>query len=320
MPNRDYAARSKKTSKGVNKPLILAIILLLLGVSGLALWGLKSSAPETVSAAPTQPAPRKNDLPSPPEESYTYIRELENREVPVDKNSKLAQLTKEQELLLQRQKEEEKRKQELLEQQQQALQQAQANAENNAPQQQEVEVVAAKPTEVQQQQPQKVVALTPEEFAAKKAQEQKLVEEKRKQAELKKQQEAKKAEQQAQAAQKAKEDQLKADKEKAAELAKQEKADAAKKAKEQPQTKVVAKPATEAPKTVGKFGLQCGAFKNKAQAENMQARLAMAGYNARISSSGDWNRVFVGPIGDRAAASSAQSNARSVAECLIVGM
>lgn len=311
MPNRDYAARSKKTSTGVNKPLILAIILLLLGVSGLALWGLKSSAPETVSAAPTQPAPRKNDLPSPPEESYTYIRELENREVPVDKNSKLAQLTKEQELLLQRQKEEEKRKQELLEQQQQALQQAQANAENNAQQQQEVEVVAAKPTEVQQQQPQKVVALTPEEFAAKKAQEQKLAEEKRKQAELKKQQEAKKAEQQVQATQKAKEDQLKADK---------EKADAAKKAKEQAQTKVVAKPATEAPKTVGKFGLQCGAFKNKAQAENMQARLAMAGYNARISSSGDWNRVFVGPIGDRAAASSAQSNARSVAECLIVGM
>lgn len=311
MPNRDYAARSKKTSTGVNKPLILAIILLLLGVSGLALWGLKSSAPETVSAAPTQPAPRKNDLPSPPEESYTYIRELENREVPVDKNSKLAQLTKEQELLLQRQKEEEKRKQELLEQQQQALQQAQANAENNAQQQQEVEVVAAKPTDVQQQQPQKVVALTPEEFAAKKAQEQKLAEEKRKQAELKKQQEAKKAEQQAQATQKAKEDQLKADK---------EKADAAKKAKEQAQTKVVAKPATEAPKTVGKFGLQCGAFKNKAQAENMQARLAMAGYNARISSSGDWNRVFVGPIGDRAAASSAQSNARSVAECLIVGM
>lgn len=311
MPNRDYAARSKKTSTGVNKPLILAIILLLLGVSGLALWGLKSSAPETVSAAPTQPAPRKNDLPSPPEESYTYIRELENREVPVDKNSKLAQLTKEQELLLQRQKEEEKRKQELLEQQQQALQQAQANAENNAQQQQEVEVVAAKPTDVQQQQPQKVVALTPEEFAAKKAQEQKLAEEKRKQAELKKQQEAKKAEQQAQVAQKAKEEQLKADK---------EKADATKKAKEQAQTKVVAKPATEAPKTVGKFGLQCGAFKNKAQAENMQARLAMAGYNARISSSGDWNRVFVGPIGDRAAASSAQSNARSVAECLIVGM
>lgn len=319
MPNRDYAARSKKTSTGVNKTLILAIILLLLGVSGLALWGLKSSAPETTVATATQPAPRKNELPSPPEESYSYIRELENREVPVDKNSKLAQLTKEQELLLQRQKEEEKRKQELLEQQQQALQQAQANAENNT-QQQEVGVVVAKPIEVQQPQPQKVVALTPEEFAAKKAQEQKLAEEKRKQAELKKQQDAKRAEQQAQVAQKAKEEQLKADKEKAAELAKQEKAEATKKAKEQAQAKIVAKPATEAPKTVGKFGLQCGAFKNKAQAENMQARLAMAGYNARISSSGDWNRVFVGPIGDRAAASSAQSNARSVAECLIVGM
>lgn len=52
----------------------------------------------------------------------------------------------------------------------------------------------------------------------------------------------------------------------------------------------------------------------------MQARLVMAGYNARINSNGEWNRVVVGPIGDRAAAASAQSNARSVAECLIVGM
>lgn len=52
----------------------------------------------------------------------------------------------------------------------------------------------------------------------------------------------------------------------------------------------------------------------------MQARLAMAGFNARIASSADWNRVFVGPIGDRAATSRAQSNARSVAECVIIAM
>ena len=52
----------------------------------------------------------------------------------------------------------------------------------------------------------------------------------------------------------------------------------------------------------------------------MQARLAMSGFNARIVSSGEWNRVFVGPVGDRGAAANAQSNARSVAECLIVTM
>ena len=81
-----------------------------------------------------------------------------------------------------------------------------------------------------------------------------------------------------------------------------------------------AKPSDKPTAQAGRFGLQCGAFKNKAQAENMQARLAMAGFNARISSSSDWNRVFVGPVGDRAAASNAQSNARSVAECVIISM
>ena len=79
------------------------------------------------------------------------------------------------------------------------------------------------------------------------------------------------------------------------------------------------KPTASQPKA-GSFGLQCGAFKNKAQAENMQARLAMAGFNARIVSGADWNRVFVGPIGNRTAAATAQSNARSVAECVIVAM
>lgn len=73
-------------------------------------------------------------------------------------------------------------------------------------------------------------------------------------------------------------------------------------------------------KSVSKFGLQCGAFKNRAQAENMQARLVMSGYNARINASADWNRVVVGPIGDRAAAASAQANAKAVADCVVVGM
>lgn len=286
MPNRDYAAR-KKAKSNVNKWLILIIVFLLLAIAALALWGLKTATPSSpLPNVPTSNAQPKNTLPTPPEEVYSYIRDLENREVPVDKSSKLAQLTKEQEQLLQRQKEEEKRKQELLEQQQLAEQQA---AQTQSKPENTTETVA---TVVE---PPKVVALTPEELEAKKAKEQKLAEEKRKQAELKKQQEAKKAAEQAQKA-----------------------TEQAQKAKEA--EKVVAKPATEAPKVVGKFGLQCGAFKNKAQAENMQARLAMAGYNARINSSGEWNRVVVGPVGDRAAASSAQSNARSVAECLIIGM
>ncbi|MFY1028213.1 cell division protein FtsN [Actinobacillus seminis] len=69
-----------------------------------------------------------------------------------------------------------------------------------------------------------------------------------------------------------------------------------------------------------KFGLQCGAFKNREQAENMQARLIMAGFNARVSSSTDWNRVVVGPIGDRSATNAALNKAKSVGTCVVIGM
>jgi len=69
-----------------------------------------------------------------------------------------------------------------------------------------------------------------------------------------------------------------------------------------------------------KFGLQCGAFKNQQQAENMQARLAMAGFNARVNTSADWNRVVVGPVGDRAAANRALEQAKSIAACVVIGM
>ncbi|HDL5834371.1 TPA: cell division protein FtsN, partial [Mannheimia haemolytica] len=240
---------------------------------GIGLWFLKSSAPvPTVPSAP-QPAnsQTKSELPSRPEETWSYIRDLETRTVITDNSQtsqeRLAQLTAEQ-----KQQIEERRKQEearLAAEQAQQKPATDVSATELAPKTEEVK------------------SLTEEELAAKKAQEQALAqkqaEEKRRQAELKKQQEAK---------------------------------------KEQP-AKIVASAATLADKAAnqaGKFGLQCGAFKNKAQAENMQARLAMAGFNARIASSADWNRVFVGPIGDRAATSRAQSNARSVAECVIVAM
>ncbi|WP_439234748.1 cell division protein FtsN [Lonepinella koalarum] len=73
-------------------------------------------------------------------------------------------------------------------------------------------------------------------------------------------------------------------------------------------------------KSAGKFGLQCGAFNDRAKAESLQARLAMAGLNARITESGKWNRVLIGPIGDRPAAASAQQQASAIAGCVIIGM
>ena len=275
--SRSSMARPKK-SKGMSVSTILSIVIVLFLALGLGLWLLKENATTPTTAAPNQvavkPVTQNTTLPSRPEEVYSYIRDLETREVVTDPNKgqpKSAQLSKEQLAQL-----EEKRKQE--ETARLTTEQPVATEQPAKP-----EIVAEQP-----------VAPSDAEIAAKKAHEQKLAEEKRKQAELKKQQELAK----------------KAEAEKTKEKAEQVKATPA---------KVEEKPTASQPKA-GSFGLQCGAFKNKAQAENMQARLAMAGFNARIVSGADWNRVFVGPIGNRTAAATAQSNARSVAECVIVAM
>ncbi len=57
-----------------------------------------------------------------------------------------------------------------------------------------------------------------------------------------------------------------------------------------------------------------------AQAESLQGRLAMAGVNAQIATSEEWNRVRVGPFGSRDAATAAQDKAKSVASCVVIGM
>ena len=89
---------------------------------------------------------------------------------------------------------------------------------------------------------------------------------------------------------------------------------------EQPK-KAEPKPAEQQVQAGGKkFGLQCGAFKNRAQAESLQGRLAMAGVNAQIATSEEWNRVRVGPFGSRDAATTAQDKAKSVASCVVIGM
>lgn len=93
---------------------------------------------------------------------------------------------------------------------------------------------------------------------------------------------------------------------------------------EQPKIEIAKK--VEQPKTTDnlnggkKFGLQCGAFKNRAQAENLQGRLSMTGLNAQVQVNGEWNRVRVGSFASRDAAVQAQSKAKSVADCVVIGM
>lgn len=94
----------------------------------------------------------------------------------------------------------------------------------------------------------------------------------------------------------------------------------------QEQPKIDTAKKVEQPKTADnpnggkKFGLQCGAFKNRAQAENLQGRLAMTGLNAQVQVNGEWNRVRVGGFASRDAAVQAQSKAKSVADCVVIGM
>lgn len=94
----------------------------------------------------------------------------------------------------------------------------------------------------------------------------------------------------------------------------------------QEQPKIDTAKKVEQPKTADnpnggkKFGLQCGAFKNRAQAENLQGRLSMTGLNAQVQVNGEWNRVRVGSFASRDAAVQAQSKAKSVADCVVIGM
>ena len=69
-----------------------------------------------------------------------------------------------------------------------------------------------------------------------------------------------------------------------------------------------------------RYGLQCGAFKNKTQADALQVKLNALGLNARVNESADWNRVVVGPVGDRNAAVKMQEKAQSVISCVVIGM
>ena len=290
MAQRDYAARSgskKKKSGGINKSLLLTMAALVVGGFALGLYLLKEKSPEVaaVQVEAAEKAKPKSQLPSRPEETWSYIKELESRTVPTDSSAlaKSAQLSEKQKEELKRLEEAEKKA--ALEKAKKAEEAAaaQANTADNA-------TTTASSNAVVDSAANSALPTASEEavLAAKAAEEKKLAEQ-RKKAELAKQEAAKKAE---------------AAKVEAA------KSETAKKAEKK----------TENAKAAGKFGLQCGAFNDRAKAEALQAKLAMTGLNARITESGKWNRVLVGPVGDRPAAASAQQKASSIASCVVIGM
>ena len=294
MAHRDFAGRSgsknnkKKAKKRFNRNTLIGLALVAILGFGLGLYFLKSKTPEpvvTTTVQPEKPQP-KSVLPNRPEEVWHYIKELETRTVPVDNNpssvEKNMRLTEEQRQVLIQMEKEQKAAEEAKKLEAQRKEQEAANAEKAAAQAQQAQSAQTAQTQPAQQ------TVKPE---AKKPELVKKTEPVKKPEPPKKVEVVK------------------------AEPAKTEPAKA-----EQPK-KAEPKPAEQQVQAGGKkFGLQCGAFKNRAQAESLQGRLAMAGVNAQIATSEEWNRVRVGPFGSRDAATAAQDKAKSVASCVVIGM
>lgn len=293
MAHRDFAGRSgsknkKKAKKSFNRNTLIGLALVVVLGFGLGLYFLKNKTPEPVVATTVQPEKTqpKSVLPNRPEEVWHYIKELETRTVPVDNNpssvEKNMRLTEEQRQVLIQMEKEQKAAEEAKKLEAQRKEQEAANAEKAAAQAQQAQPAQTAQTQLAQQ------TANPE---AKKPEPVKKTEP------VKKPEPPKKVE-----------------------VVKAEPAKTEPAKTEQPK-KVEPKPAEQQVQAGGKkFGLQCGAFKNRAQAESLQGRLAMAGVNAQIATSEEWNRVRVGPFGSRDAATAAQDKAKSVASCVVIGM
>lgn len=293
MAHRDFAGRSgsknkKKAKKSFNRNTLIGLALVVVLGFGLGLYFLKNKTPEPVVATTVQPEKTqpKSVLPNRPEEVWHYIKELETRTVPVDNNpssvEKNMRLTEEQRQVLIQMEKEQKAAEEAKKLEAQRKEQEAANAEKAAAQAQQAQPAQTAQTQLAQQ------TANPE---AKKPEPVKKTEP------VKKPEPPKKVE-----------------------VVKAEPAKTEPAKTEQPK-KAEPKPAEQQVQAGGKrFGLQCGAFKNRAQAESLQGRLAMAGVNAQIATSEEWNRVRVGPFGSRDAATAAQDKAKSVASCVVIGM
>ena len=291
MAHRDFAGRSgsknnkKKAKKRFNRNTLIGLALVTVLGFGLGLYFLKSKTPEpvvTTTVQPEKPQP-KSVLPNRPEEVWHYIKELETRTVPVDNNPSSVEKNM-------RLTEEQRQVLIQMEKEQKAAEEAKKlEAQRKEQEAANAEKAAAQAQQAQSAQTAQTAQTQPAQQTAK--------------PEAKKPESVKKPEPP-----------------KKAEVVKAEPVKTESAKTEQPK-KAEPKPAEQQVQAGGKkFGLQCGAFKNRAQAESLQGRLAMAGVNAQIATSEEWNRVRVGPFSSRDAATAAQDKAKSVASCVVIGM
>lgn len=78
--------------------------------------------------------------------------------------------------------------------------------------------------------------------------------------------------------------------------------------------------ATERKRDSTSWTIQCGSFKNVAQAERVRAQLALSGFESRIAISSGWHRVLVGPYFLRAKADAQLKRLQtgSYKDCILV--
>ncbi len=79
----------------------------------------------------------------------------------------------------------------------------------------------------------------------------------------------------------------------------------------QPKPQETAKAKPEEKATSQRWMVQCGSFKGTDQAESVRAGLAFEGFESRITTSGGWNRVVIGPFKERSSADSTVKRLRS---------
>ncbi|NDL64868.1 cell division protein FtsN [Acerihabitans arboris] len=315
-------SRKKRTSSGISKTMIaLAVAVLITFIGGL--YFIAHNKTEEAVILPSHGNHTSNGLPPKPEERWRYIKELENRQIGVQTPTEPtaggevqtpAQLTDEQRQLLE---------------QMQADMRQQPTHLNEVPYNDQVKTSAANHARSQQNQPSFQTAPAPRQtlggttpvqprqvFTAPVEQQQprqapaaQPVQQPPRQAPAA--QPVQQQPRQAPAAQPVQQQPRQAPVT-AIEPAPQPKAEA--RAEPKAETKTDKEPKEKSQRWL----IQCGSFKTMDQAESIRAQLAFGGVESRITTSGGWNRVMLGPYPTRAGADKSLQNLRAsgVSNCI----
>ncbi|WP_132924337.1 MULTISPECIES: cell division protein FtsN [Sodalis] len=315
MAQRDYVSRGrtntrrrkpnsrkKRTSSGISKTMIaLAVAVLITFIGGL--YFIAHNKTEEAVILPSHGNHTNNGLPPKPEERWRYIKELENRQIGVQSPTEPtaggevqspAQLTDEQRQLLEQMQADMRQQPTHLNEvpYNDQTRNAAANTGRSpanpftaqplprqAPSVTQTTPRQAAPVTAQPRQTPSTTLVAPREVAPAASQPRKTqsVAEQPRQAPITAITQPRQAEPSAQAS---------------------------------PAPKAEAKTDSAAKEKSQRWVIQCGSYKVMDQAESVRAQLAFGGVESRITTSGGWNRVMLGPYPNRASADKSLQNLR----------